>query len=505
MNVVYALSHLEDWVGFAKEMKKRLNWEPRYWVCTWVTEGKILKHFPDCYTHYYLSIIKGESVGELDLFAPAGIDEDLIREYAVEMDLAMKMMDRLDSGDGFSYNERKFFFLKLLNYAHNVLSKFEPELAIFTEIPHHVAQYVLYVVLKKNGVKTLMFKPNTTLGVRLLIYNDIYDDPIATMGQFKFSQEVDSHAKTAISEFIESKRGDYSRGIPDTIKSLHNQSSQTRAVFATLKRLLNAMAFFRIFDKSKFSTVRKLRGVPLEESEINKAQLYWLKWKGFRKQKKLRRKYDVYSTYDINFDEKFIYIPLHYQPERTTSPDGGIYVEQLIMIQLLRSCLPREVTLVVKEHKSQFIPKREGHLSRFEFHYKALKEMSGVKLAPLETDPFVLLDKCWFVATVVGTAGLEAIARGKPAIVFGGGCWYRSLEGVFYVKNRRELKVAIDRIINGVVIQEDSVKEFMMEFYQKSFAGVILPTFRRNQTEENNVKLMADSVEKYVRHVFHWV
>lgn len=95
MNVIYALSHLEDWVGFAREMRKRLGWEPVYWLTTNVTDVLVKQDFPQAVRQKYIDIIRGISPKEVDLYAPKGIDEDVIRDYAFEMDQAIKMMDKI--------------------------------------------------------------------------------------------------------------------------------------------------------------------------------------------------------------------------------------------------------------------------------------------------------------------------------------------------------------------------------------------------------------------------
>ena len=45
---------------------------------------------------------------------------------------------------------------------------------------------------------------------------------------------------------------------------------------------------------------------------------------------------------------------LHYQPERSTLPEGGLYFNQFEAIARLRSLLPIDVTILVKEHPSTF-------------------------------------------------------------------------------------------------------------------------------------------------------
>lgn len=51
--------------------------------------------------------------------------------------------------------------------------------------------------------------------------------------------------------------------------------------------------------------------------------------------------------------EKFIYVPLHMQPELTTCPLGGQFADQLLMVRMLSAHLPKGYRLYVKEHPDQ--------------------------------------------------------------------------------------------------------------------------------------------------------
>ena len=51
---------------------------------------------------------------------------------------------------------------------------------------------------------------------------------------------------------------------------------------------------------------------------------------------------------------EFVYFALHFEPERTTNPDGGFFHDQFLAIIHLRKILPEDVNIFVKEHPSQF-------------------------------------------------------------------------------------------------------------------------------------------------------
>lgn len=482
-------------------MKKRLGWDPVYWLTTNVTDAPVRENFPAAVRQKYIDIIKGVSSPEVDLFQPNSIDENVMREYAYEMDQSIKMMDRLDSGDAFSYNERKRYFLKILNYSLNVVDRFQPDLILFTEVPHHATQYILYVVCQKRKVRTLMFKPVFIYDLRVIICNGVTDDPFKSMQTFSL-YDADDAVKTRVEEYVTKLKGHYTKAEPEYMKQQQKTSSHGKTYWRTLGRLLTQERLRDLIDKERTSNVLKLPGKLLEESIPNRLQLYWSKIRGSFKKRRLKKLYNRLVTEKPDTSRPFAFVPLQYQPERTSSPDGGTYVEQYLMISLLRSCLPADVPILVKEHTSQFHPKMDGHLGRFEFHYHDIAKLKNVWLIPTSYSSFELIDKCLCVATLTGTVGLEGVARHKPVLIFGAGCWYRSLKGMFYTPDRQSLEAAIHTIMQGKVSFNDAdLVDFLVRFYTISFPGRLTPTFPLQISSEDNIANFSRAMENYVKTV----
>ncbi len=503
MNVIYSLSHLTDWIGFAKEMESRLGWKPAYWLTSQHTDNLVKDNFPECARHRFLEIIRGVSPSGYDLYSPNSIDATVIRQYAFEMDQAIKMMDRLDSGDAFSYNERKRYFIKILNYALNVYDTFKPEIAVFTETPHHATQYILYAVLKKKGVKTVMFKPVFIFDMRLLIYNGVEDDPVATAGDFTFQSEPDLQVIEQITAYVKRLKSDYSVGAPDYMKQAIRTSSHSRAMFKTALKLLNISNWKKLVDPASSTNILKLKGRSLEESSPSRLQLYWIKVKGSIHKRRLRKLYHKLVTGSPDMHKQFVFVPLQYQPERTSSPDGGAYVDQFLMINLLRKQLPPHVAIFVKEHSAQFHPRMDGHLGRFEFNYRDIAALPNVYLISETYSSFDLIDKCVCLATLTGTAGLEAVARRKPVLVFGPGCWYRSLPGVFYTYDSLSLQAAWSEIERGYHFNDDDVFNFLKKIFRVSFSAKLTPQYPVKISSEENIQNLVTAVQRYALEVMN--
>ncbi len=131
-----------------------------------------------------------------------------------------------------------------------------------------------------------------------------------------------------------------------------------------------------------------------------------------------------YEQADVDLDVPFVYVPLHNQPEMSTSSLGGIYRDQVLMIEHLAQRLPSGWRIYVKEN-----PRQAGY-ARGPMFFHRLGRIEAVQYVPSNTNTHALSSKAKFVATVSGTAGWEAIRKGRPAVVFGNS-WYKSLPGCF--------------------------------------------------------------------------
>jgi hypothetical protein len=177
---------------------------------------------------------------------------------------------------------------------------------------------------------------------------------------------------------------------------------------------------------------------------------------------KIQEVKDLFKLYDINaiepdLDQKYIYIALHYQPESTTSPMAGVFVDQLLIVQMIASLLPQNIYLYVKEH-----PMQTWYCRDINF-YKDLLDIPKVRFIPRNYNSFRLLENCLAVATATGTAGWEGLFRQKPVLMFGH-YFYQYAPKVFSIRNREDCKNALHQIINCNV----SPSLYEMEVFLKS-------------------------------------
>ena len=137
---------------------------------------------------------------------------------------------------------------------------------------------------------------------------------------------------------------------------------------------------------------------------------------------------------------RYLYVALHMQPEVSSGPRAGAYVDQQLIVEQLSACVPDELLLIVKEN-----PKQTG-LFRDRNLYRDLSRLRNVILVPKEQDTFDLIAHCAGIVTSTGTAGWEGIFRGKPVICFGYP-FYRAAQGVRVVMSTEEVRQAVRDIL----------------------------------------------------------
>lgn len=169
------------------------------------------------------------------------------------------------------------------------------------------------------------------------------------------------------------------------------------------------------------------------------------------------------KTVDLN--QKYIYVPLHNQPEMSTSALGGRFRDQALVIEELARDLPQGWKIFVKENP------RQGAYARGPMFFHRLNRIPNVEIMPSNANTHALSRHAQFVASVTGTVGWEAIRQGTPAMIFGA-AWYGSLEGVV----RYEPGIDYEQVAR-MEINHDKLQSDTGALVAKSHEGVIEQLF----------------------------
>lgn len=191
---------------------------------------------------------------------------------------------------------------------------------------------------------------------------------------------------------------------------------------------------------------------------------------------------------------KYIYFALHFQPEATTSPMGGIYVDQYFAIITLARSLPEGIDVIVKEHPRQRFWQRTPEF------YRVLKVEKNVKFAGKKVDSLSLIKNSLAVATITGTVGWEAVFNKKPVLIFGN-VFYRFLKGVVFVTDQETISEAIAHIQANTFqfASDQEIREYLEAIHRVGYTGVVDAEYFRNSrfSKEDSTETLGKILEKF--------
>ena len=242
----------------------------------------------------------------------------------------------------------------------------------------------------------------------------------------------------------------------------------------------------------------KQRNKPIEESDYSGFKFRLLRIIAHYYKKRLLNVYEKMAV-KPDFQKPYIYVPLHYQPENTTCPNGDVFDDQLLMVQMLSDCLPEDWRIYVKEYPNQFDYKLKGERSRDLTFYKDLAAISKVTICELNTNSFDLIDNSVAIATITGSAGWESLCRGKLCLLYGN-AWYEFCNSVYRIKSVEDCRQAIDVLLSQPVVDLEQIKYFAYVFEKHCFEGYVELAWKKQFeiSEAENVELLSNYVTSHV-------
>jgi hypothetical protein len=161
--------------------------------------------------------------------------------------------------------------------------------------------------------------------------------------------------------------------------------------------------------------------------------------------------------------EKYVFFPLHYQPEATTLVWAPYYVDQIAAVENIAKTLPIDHVLYVKEHKASLGRRPLGYYAR-------LRRIPNVRLISPYCDSHDLIKKCSAVCVLSSTVGWEAILYEKPVISLGE-AFYNAFDLVQHVRAMADLPVALGNAIDRFVPDRELLLKFIAAHIEGTYEG----------------------------------
>ena len=357
-----------------------------------------------------------------------------------------------------SFRYRKLMFRESVRFWFNYLQAENITFFFASCTPHDLAGYTCYHIAKYLNVPTLQL--NQT----------IINDYIISMYDYRIGEKVPANYLTdysdeeAISEIPEKL---YSRALGKS-NVLQFSIKQNASVMS------GNVASVQIPNLGKHNSIALNDASHLNLTDYrDKFNLLYLDYKvpnfvrrliKYYEKKRIERLKSDYQALTIapDYTQKYIYFATHMQPERTTTPEAGVFEDHYLAVAILAKSLPESWKLYVKEHPAQFHNKHRRLKTihaRNALDYKMLASLKNVQLIRAESSSAELIKNAQIVSTLSGSVGWEALMQSKTCIIFAP-AWYSASQSIRIINDVAEGKAAIAELSrkSGAEIHSDVLK-----------------------------------------------
>lgn len=404
---------------------------------------------------------KYEEVYDFNEMLP--LDRGIMEAMRVYEPMAVMTLMRMYEVSFFHYAEAKQIYLRHLRFWNHIFENEKIGYVVITEVPHHAHDYIIYALAKIKGIKICLL-PVCQIYLRRIIGDSLENlGKRITMDYYtKYADLKNVELAPDIEEFYQRKKyGNIA----------HHQSSmltkeEKNIMVGNVKKLFQQDVSVVNFWKAGKRLIKLSVMAGIQDKSLESFGNQWYKSKKsldnlFRARRKMKHMknpayFDKMSV-KPNYTEKYVVYFLHLQPEATTMPQAGVFVEQELAIKILAASLEkRGIYLYVKEHFVQ--QKRERDF------YDELARIRNVKLIHSEEGSKELIMHSMAVATCTGTVILEAVINGIPALVFGT-IGLDEGPGIYQVGNVEECEAVYKKIFDtDYHIEQREVRNYLKAF-----------------------------------------
>jgi len=542
--VFYASCTKYDVLTRISVFEKELGWEPIAVITSFTAKESVKKAYPTIpvyardYFYSNVSPLSGEKILSTSLLE----DIEFIQPFVTNI---YAMMDRFAHPENFTTIERRRY-LRMLTYEWGAyLDEIAPDYVHFDETPHGTIGYIIYLLCKRRNIPTIWFR-STSFKNRILLQDSIAEGPIS------LTRSLEEVNRTDFEYFFKSAQKqidllrqsdtfchDYMLRQEKTALSprtrVENEDAQQR-VEAPQRRLINLLKVWKYplyitnvirgtiqNVKAKICCKTVSTSAIIDEPISEKMQQNFqfpptknisIMLSEYNAHFKARKEYkeELFETYNAMtsdfdyFSEDYLFFPLHFQPERTTTPEAGVVSDQFIAIANLHNLLPEGWKLVVKEHPTEFNlrPYFATEIGRNANDYADFLSLSKVVLTDSSIPSSVLIRNSRATVTLTGTAGWESAINGVPGIHISP-TWYQGFPGTFFAPNYKDLKDAIALISEGGYQKTNPSREteWLKKLYSSSFSfdADIQSPLCPNTNSQEQIQGLTASMESWLLHI----
>lgn len=487
MNYIYLPAGRSSWIEVAEILHDEVGWQPSIWLGDNRHLETAQRRFPACEVYDFWATNKGidrsREPGRISTVPQSVIDNHSLDRLKSQV---FKMMDRQDAQGRYRLLEREAVFYRLSTLFLDRIATRDPSALIASEAPHSPAQLILFGLCRMLDIPTLFFSSSNVVPVLFLktgvesgfvrpknlnIPDRIRESLLGAVDRYcsslhgKYGQNREPHYMSQ-----QRLRGERSRWGKSAISDL-----RVLAANVVRRRLERPSDSYQIDDSTQLSQLADAADPPGFVPARSLAEAIRAEWARLRFARgawiRLEASHRRLAVSDVP-SEPFVFFALHYEPERTTNPEGGHFYNQYDALLTLRSALPEDCHLVVREHPSQFNRSLRGFLGRSPLFYDVINQLPNTSLISHDYDRYDAMTRASITATVSGTVALEAACLGGKALVFGHP-WFKGCPGVRNYQGPTDIEslLAMDAASLG------EVRRFLMDLIDSyGIPGCINPS-----------------------------
>lgn len=377
---------------------------------------------------------------------------DLIRSesYGTVKFVALKLLNRMDFTGTFRLLEREVYFHSVLHAVVELLTTPRPQLIVFPVSPHEFFPYVISAVAQFLNIEILHFQPcPLTLAMLPKTSRGAMGIPSrATVGKSKVSSQLMATAMAQLDRLQKSSDPRYMELQRARDAFVSRPKAKLRALFSSLRWIFRERFPQAVNFSGHSSSGGFLRGIfrVLTTKELEST----LRIAAGR------------ASMEATPSGPFAVFAMHYEPERTSLPEGLPVEFQGDAITHARALLPHHYRLILKEHYSQQTSALRGFLGRSPLFYDAIQIYPNTSFASVRSKLTDLVAGAHVVFTLTGTVAIEAVLAGTPVGYFGSP-WWEGLPGTI----RLEQRVKFEDVMYMKVPGPDEIISFLSGLVSK--------------------------------------
>ena len=319
-----------------------------------------------------------------------------------------------------------------------------------------ILDYLVYLFARVRGIKFLNIRP-TRVADRITVCSTLNDPSPEFIKTYEKCLNYGSKYLVTAREHIQNVRNNHGRyegvvkasSLP-ALKVNRERRNLISSVFHVMRNYLNYRNSIAASDNHVVNPLRALFFASL----LNPLRA-----------KRIRAKFnDKYVSVEKLTRQRYVFFPLHTEPEVSLLVYGRPFLNQIEVIRQLAISLPSDMILVVKEH-----PWMVG--KRSESVYNKILNIPRVCLVDPATDARDLISNAELVSVITGSIALESAILGKPVLTFGDGP-FNALPDTMVVQCRdmRILPQLIKQLLlsTDTAGHEDSLEAYISAVYENS-------------------------------------